>query len=91
MMLEQLNFHRHKIKKKKKEEKQSREPRLKCLMCVYGCSISKSCPTLCDPMDCSPPGSSVHGIFIQNPVHKCLKYLIHNCQILETAQISFQR
>ena len=23
----------------------------------------KSCPTLCDPMDCSVPGSSVHGIF----------------------------
>ena len=22
----------------------------------------KSCPTLCDPMDCCPPGSSVHGI-----------------------------
>ena len=21
------------------------------------------CPTLCDPMDCSPPGSSIHGIF----------------------------
>ena len=21
------------------------------------------CPTLSDPMDCSPPGSSVHGIF----------------------------
>ena len=21
------------------------------------------CPTLCDPMDCSPPGSSVRGIF----------------------------
>ena len=21
------------------------------------------CPTLCDPMDCSPPGSSVHGNF----------------------------
>ena len=21
------------------------------------------CPTLCDPMDCSLPGSSVHGIF----------------------------
>ena len=20
------------------------------------------CPTLCDPVDCSPPGSSVHGI-----------------------------
>ena len=22
---------------------------------------AKMCPTLCDPMDCSPPGSSVHG------------------------------
>ena len=21
------------------------------------------CSTLCDPMDCSPPGSSIHGIF----------------------------
>ena len=26
------------------------------------CSISKLCPTLCHPMDCSPPGFSVHGI-----------------------------
>ena len=23
--------------------------------------VANSCPTLCDPMDCSPPGSSVHG------------------------------
>ena len=23
---------------------------------------AQSCPALCDPMDCSPPGSSVHGI-----------------------------
>ena len=27
------------------------------------CSFTQSCPTLCDPADCSPPGSSVHGIF----------------------------
>ena len=25
--------------------------------------VAQSCPTLRDPMDCSPPGSSVHGIF----------------------------
>ena len=25
-------------------------------------SVAESCPTLCDPRDCSPPGSSVHGI-----------------------------
>ena len=25
--------------------------------------ITQSCPTLCDPTDCSLPGSSIHGIF----------------------------
>ena len=25
--------------------------------------VAQSCPTLSDPKDCSPPGSSVHGIF----------------------------
>ena len=25
-------------------------------------SVAQSCLTLCDPMDCSPPFSSVHGI-----------------------------
>ena len=24
--------------------------------------VAQSCPSLCDLMDCSPPGSSVHGI-----------------------------
>ena len=28
----------------------------------YCCLVAQSCSTLCDPMDCSPPGSSVHGI-----------------------------
>ena len=31
-------------------------------VCVYACVLSRfSCVQLCDPMDCSPPGSSVHG------------------------------
>ena len=25
--------------------------------------VAQSCPTFCDPMDCSPSGSSVHEIF----------------------------
>ena len=25
--------------------------------------VAQSCPTPSNPMDCSPPGSSVHGIF----------------------------
>ena len=28
-------------------------------LCVL---VTRMCPTLCDPMDCSPPSSSVHGI-----------------------------
>ena len=28
-------------------------------LCVL---VAQSCPTLCNPMDCSSPGSSVHGI-----------------------------
>ena len=30
------------------------------LLCA--CSVAQLCPTLRDPMDCRPPGSSVHGI-----------------------------
>ena len=37
-----------------------------CWTCVRACvlasSVAQLCPTLCDPLDCSPPGSSVHGI-----------------------------
>ena len=31
-------------------------------VCVCVCESLQLYPTLCDPMDCSPPGSSVHGI-----------------------------
>ena len=39
--------------------------------------VAQSCPTLCDPMDCSPPGSSIHGIL--------------QATILEGVAISFSR
>ena len=29
--------------------------------CAVLCLVIQLCLTLCDPMDCSPPGSSVHG------------------------------
>ena len=37
----------------------------------------KSCPTICDPMNCSPPGSSIHGTV--------------QARILEWVAISFSR
>ena len=39
--------------------------------------VTQSCPTLCNSMNCSPPGSSVHGIF--------------QARILEWVAISFSR
>ena len=30
-------------------------------ICAGLCLVTQSCPTLCDPVDYSPPGSSVHG------------------------------
>ena len=43
----------------------------------FCCLLAKSCPTLCDPMDCSLPGSSIHKIF--------------QARILEWVTISFSR
>ena len=40
-------------------------------------SVAQSCPTVCDPINRSPPGSSVHGIF--------------QARILEWVAISFSR
>ena len=39
--------------------------------------VAQSCLTLCDPVDCSPPGSSVHGIL--------------QARILDWVAISFSR
>ena len=33
---------------------------------MFESEVVQSCPTLCDPIDCSLPGSSVHGIFPGN-------------------------
>ena len=36
---------------------------LQCMKVKRKSEVAQSCLTLSDPMDCSPPGSSVHGIF----------------------------
>ena len=36
---------------------------LQCIKVKSESEVAQSCPTLSDPMDCSPPGSSIHGIF----------------------------
>ena len=36
---------------------------LQCMKVKREREVAQLCPTLSDPMDCSPPGSSVHGVF----------------------------
>ena len=36
---------------------------LQCMKVKRESEVAQSCPTLRDPMDCSPPGSPIHGIF----------------------------
>ena len=36
---------------------------LQCMKVKSESEVAQSCPTLSNPMDCSPPGSSVHGVF----------------------------
>ena len=45
--------------------------------CISGGEVTQSCPTLCDPMDCSLPGSSLHGIL--------------QARVLEWVAIAFSR
>ena len=46
-------------------------------VCVCVCVCAQSCPTLCGPMDYSPPDSSVHGTF--------------QARILEVVAISYSK
>ena len=46
-------------------------------VCVRACVLTQSCLTLCNPMECNPSGSSVHGIL--------------QARVLEWVAISFSR
>ena len=40
------------------------------------CLVTQSCPTLYDPMNCSPPGSSVHGDSSGKDTEVCFHVLL---------------
>ena len=61
-------------------QKEKDKCRMVSFLCIEGegeGEVVQSCPTLCDPMDYSPLGSSVHGIF--------------QARVLEGVAISFSR
>ena len=51
--------------------------KIKCTFTISESEVDQLCPTLCDPMDCSLPGSSLHGIL--------------QARVLEWVAISFSR
>ena len=59
--------------------------------------VTQSCPTLSDPMDCSPPGSSDHGTLqarvlewgaIPSPMHACMVSCVSRVQLCVTPQMA---
>ena len=77
---------------------------LQCMKVKSESEVAQSCPTLSDPMDCSLPGSSVHGIFqarvlewgaiafSNNTCNTCLKLLClfpHSEHCLHMPQLLF--
>ena len=50
---------------------------ISCMVGLEWSEVAQSCPTLCDPMDSSLPGSAIHGVF--------------QARILEWAATSFSR
>ena len=46
------------------------------------CACTLSCPSLCDPLDCSPAGSTVHGIFQARALELGCRFLLQ--QIFST-------
>ena len=59
------------------ENREEKKPFVTKKLIVCVCSVAQLCPTLYNPLDCSPPGSSVHGI--------------SQARILEWVSISFSR
>ena len=54
-----ISFQLIKINEKKNKQKDRNIERIE--RCTALCLVTQSCLTLCNPMDCSLPGSSVHG------------------------------
>ena len=53
------------------------EGKIRNILAMCACSVAQLCPSLCEPTDCSPIGSSVHGIF--------------QARVLEQVAISYSR
>ena len=64
---------------------------LQCMKVKSESEVAQSCPTLSDPMDCSLPGSSVHGI-LQARVLELGAIITSRCNLkMDTIELLAQR
>ena len=54
---------------------------------MYMCA----CMTLCDPMNCSPPGSSVHGILQARKLGVGCRALLHGNQLYSNIKLKIKK
>ena len=68
-------------------------------MCPAAAKSLQSCPTLCDPIDGSPPGSSVHGIFqarvlewvpLPSPICVLIKLYFQKRMLVQISPVTLQ-
>ena len=57
------SIHSKYLAKRQKPTERRKFPKVYRKVKLKESEIAQSSPTLCSPMDCSPPGSSIHGIF----------------------------
>ena len=71
------SIHGKYLAKRQKPTERRRFPKVYRKVKLKESEVAQSSPTLCSPMDCSPPGSSIHGIF--------------QARVLEGVAVSFSR
>ena len=68
---------------------------LQCVKVKSESEVVQLCPTLSDPMDCSLPGSSIHGIFQARAGCHCLFWvfpvLMYRCESWTIKKVEHQR
>ena len=72
---------------------------LQCMKVKSESEVAQPCPTLSDPMDCSLPGSSIHGIFQARALgwaaiafsHAALNIPIYNCEHIHISFAQFSK
>ena len=50
--------------------------------------VAQSCPTSCDPIDCSPPGSAIHGILQARTLEWVAIFLLQCMKVTSESEVA---